>query len=175
MSDVSRLFLAVVPPDDVITQLRDLPSQPQRGVKWTRSEQWHVTLKFLGLADPDDAIAALTQVDGRQTIAEIGPAVTLLGTRIVMVPVSGLDDLAAVVADPFAEVGEPQAPRDFSGHITLARLKGAPLKDPSSVSLLGHEMATSFPVETIALVASELSNSGSTYEVLAELELAPPD
>lgn len=168
----TRLFLAVIPPDDIIGKIRDLPSQSQRGVRWTKPEQWHITLKFLGVANPYEAIPALTQVDGQKTTARIGPAVTLLGQRVMILPVTGVEALAAAIAEPFAEIGEPQEPREFAGHLTLARLKGAPLKDPSSVSLLDHEFSAEFPVETIALVESQLSSDGATYEVLAELELS---
>lgn len=49
-----RLFLAVRPPEDVVAELMSLRRKDQRGVRFVRPEQWHVTLRFLGEADIDD-------------------------------------------------------------------------------------------------------------------------
>ncbi|MGH3933830.1 MAG: RNA 2',3'-cyclic phosphodiesterase [Pseudonocardiaceae bacterium] len=46
-----RLFVALVPPGEVIDELK-ASTAPMRelvpGLRWTRPEQWHVTLAFLG-------------------------------------------------------------------------------------------------------------------------------
>ena len=46
-----RLFVAVVPPDDVLDDL-DAHLEPRREagpeIRWTDRHQWHVTLAFLG-------------------------------------------------------------------------------------------------------------------------------
>ncbi|NIR41602.1 MAG: RNA 2',3'-cyclic phosphodiesterase, partial [Actinobacteria bacterium] len=53
-----RLFVAVWPPPSVVDLLARLPRREEPGVRWTTEAQWHVTLRFLGRADPADATAA---------------------------------------------------------------------------------------------------------------------
>ena len=55
--------------------------------------------------------------------AVLGPAVRRLGPSALVVPVAGLDGLAAAVGDATAGVGLPPGPRSFTGHLTLARLR----------------------------------------------------
>ena len=46
-----RLFVAVVPPDDVLDDLEEhLEPRREAGpeIRWTDRHQWHVTLAFLG-------------------------------------------------------------------------------------------------------------------------------
>ncbi|HXC35478.1 MAG TPA: RNA 2',3'-cyclic phosphodiesterase [Candidatus Acidoferrales bacterium] len=52
-TETLRLFLAIPLPDDVRAELRRLQSDlqpllPPRAVRWTKPEQFHLTLKFLG-------------------------------------------------------------------------------------------------------------------------------
>ena len=53
-----RLFFAVLLPKELISELTALQDGLKRqvkdsGVKWTKSEQLHLTVKFLGETDPD--------------------------------------------------------------------------------------------------------------------------
>src|SRR4051812_38914238 len=61
MSALRRAFLAVVPPPEVLDAVAVLleRSKSSRFV-WTRREQWHVTMQFVGrVGDADALIAAL--------------------------------------------------------------------------------------------------------------------
>ena len=57
-----RLFVAVWPPDEVLDAIAALPRADEPGVRWTRRDQWHVTLRFLGSAEIEAAVAALHTV-----------------------------------------------------------------------------------------------------------------
>lgn len=171
-SSDARLFVAVVPPPEVIDLIADLPTRALRGVRYTKRDQWHVTIKFLGQVETADALHALDQVEASTTQVTLGPAVTLLGTRIVILPAVGLDDLAEATATAFDGVGEPQPPRDFAGHLTLARLKGAPLRDPRLVSVLGAPISATFSAATLTLIKTELKPEGATHTIVAEKALA---
>ena len=157
-----------MPPPEIIDAIDLLPTRPQRGVRFTRRTQWHITVKFLGKTNTDDALRALADMDARATEATLGPEVVLLGSRVVMIPVAGLDDLANAVNTAFSGVGEDQDARDFVGHVTLARLKGAPLRDPGLVSVLGAPMTASFGVHTLALIKTEVGPEGTVHTQLAE-------
>ena len=56
---MARLFVAVWPPEAVAAELTALHRKDQRGVRFVRPENWHITLRFLGDADPDEVIDAL--------------------------------------------------------------------------------------------------------------------
>jgi RNA 2',3'-cyclic 3'-phosphodiesterase len=155
---VPRLFIAAVPPDEVLDALAGLPRPDERGVRWTRREQWHVTLRFLGEASVDDASSALGALDAGSVTATMGPAVSRLGRNVICVPVHGLDELAAAVRAATETVGEPPDPRPFAGHVTLARLNKR-----GSCRLAGERFTASFPVGEVALVRSTLTDQGPRY------------
>ena len=99
-------------------------------------------------------------------VAELGPATRLLGKRVVVAAVAGLDDLAASVVAATAGVGEPPEERAFTGHLTLARSKG-----PVPPGAVGTPVAGSFPVDEVCLVRSRTLTEGAAYETLARFRL----
>lgn len=138
-------------------------------VRWTTPEQWHVTLRFLGEVGEEevpDLHAALGGVAGHQPPArvELGPATTRLGPQVLVVPVAGLDGLAAAVTEATARFGEPPGPRPFSGHLTLARGRG---RSPVPARIAGHPLAATWAADGLCLVRSLLGSRGATYEMLA--------
>ncbi len=161
-----RCFVAVLPPPEVLDVLARLDRPAAPGVRWTHHDQWHVSLRFLGEVDPGEASVALAELNADAAVAAMGPATTVLGGHAVVVPVSGLDVLAASVVARTALVGEPPEDRPFVGHLTLARL-GAPAP-PGSV---GVPLAAEFPVGEVCLVASHLLPDGAAYEVLERFAL----
>lgn len=162
MSERARLFVAVWPPDDVLDLIEALPRPDEPGVRYTRRAQWHVTLRFLGTAPIDEARAAFDTIVGEPATAELGPAVSRLSRSIVVVPVHGLDDLAAATVAATRDVGEPPDPRPFVGHITLARLRGRP-----ACRVAGHRIRAAFRVDEVHLVRSDLRPDGAVYETIA--------
>lgn len=158
---MARLFVAVQPPDDVLDQIEALPRPRSSGVRWTRREHWHVTLRFLGEADVDDTAAALATCDAGPARAVLGPRVARLGREVICLPVSGLDDLAARVGEATASMGEPVDPRPFAGHLTLARLRRR-----AACGLAGTAFEASFAVEEVRLVSSTLTAAGPIHEVV---------
>jgi 2'-5' RNA ligase len=153
-----RLFVAVWPPDDVVAQLAALPRPELPGVRWTTPDQWHVTLRFLGEADPDDAADRLARAELASATAELGPRVSRLGSGVVTIPVAGLDRLAAAVDAAFDEPPDHR----FRGHLTLARVR----RGRSPPGLLGEPFQARFPVDDVTLVVSTLSPHGARYDVI---------
>jgi 2'-5' RNA ligase len=155
---VPRLFVAVALPKEVLDALAALGRPDEPGVRYTRREQWHVTLRFLGRAEIDDAAGALARLDAAPADAVLGPAVSRLGRDVVCVPVDGLDELAAAVVAATAEVGGPPEPRRFAGHVTLARLRRR-----GACRIAGAPFHARFPVTEVALVESVPGSGGPTY------------
>jgi RNA 2',3'-cyclic 3'-phosphodiesterase len=157
-----RLFVAVAPPDDVLDQVATLARPPRPGVRWTTRDQWHVTLRFLGeVADPAPVVAALRGASLPPARMRIGPAVTALGRHVVMLPVGGLEELAAAVHAATAAFGEEEH-RPYRGHLTLARVKRG-----SAAELAGEGFDAEAPVEHVELLRSRLHPDGARYERLA--------
>ena len=163
-----RLFVAVRPPPEVLDVIASLPRRQQAGVRWTTRDQWHVTLRFLGICSVAAAIDAMSKVEAMSTTASLGPRVGRLGRGVLMVPVLGLEALAAAVVSAMACVGQPPDDRPFLGHLTLARLRGA-----GACALTSATVSASWPVTTVQLVESHLGRDGARYETIYELPLRP--
>ena len=150
---MSRLFIAVWPPDEVVQQLAAVPRPEVEGLRWTKPERLHITLRFLGPCDEAEAEAALAAVDLPTARATLGPHLKRLGRGVLMVPAQGLDDLAAAVEAATSRLGLPPPDHPFTGHLTVARFKR---KAPS-----GYRPALEawFAVTEIALVRTEPSGS----------------
>jgi RNA 2',3'-cyclic 3'-phosphodiesterase len=157
----SRLFIAVWPPDHVAEALRALHRKDERGVRFVPPDNWHVTLRFLGDADERAASDALDRAALPSAQARLGPAVDVLAQRALVVPVSGVDALAAAVIGATRRIGEPPG-RRFVGHLTIARLARR-VRLPRA---MGAMIAAEFDVDEVALVRSRLDPRGARYETV---------
>lgn len=155
---MARLFLAVWLPPALVPRVADLAGPEQRGVRWVPPENLHLTLRFFGEADPDAVDAALGSVDLPAAEVTLGPAVSRLGRSAVVLPATGLDELAALVGDTTATIGRPPDPRPFAGHLTLARLKHR-----AACGIAGARFDATFPVTELALVESSPTDHGIGY------------
>ncbi len=156
-----RLFIAVWPPEEVLAELTALHRKNQRGARFVDPDTWHITLRFFGDANPGEVCAALDGVGFAPSVVRLGPAVDVLNERALIVPVHGLDELAAAVIARTSTIGEPPRKR-FVGHLTLARLK------PHAVMprVLGALVRAQFTVDHVALVQSRLDPDGARYETI---------
>jgi len=159
-----RLFVAVWPPDSVVATIAALPRPETDALRWTTEDQWHVTLRFLGEAEPNEVSRAMRGVSALASTAVMGPTTGRFGQRVLHVPVAGLDDIAAAVWSAFG----PEE-RAFNGHLTLARARdrrGVDLRPYCGVPLAGE-----WSVDEVTLVASHLGPQGARYEVVARRAL----
>lgn len=118
----ARCFVALVPPAEVVDQLAGLRDPTLDGVRWSRPEQLHVTLRFLGDVDPLAAVAAVGGVRHGPVEVGLGPEVVRMFDTVLALPVRGVDGLAAAVRTCTAEL-VPDDGRGFVGHLTLARIR----------------------------------------------------
>jgi 2'-5' RNA ligase len=164
------LFVAVRPPPEVVDEIAALPRPERHGIRWTRPEQWHVTLRFLGDVDGSEAVAgALGEgLAGAGAVpVSLGPASARLGRAVLVVPATGLDELAARVLDATRPV-VPAADDafDFRGHLTLARCpRGVP------GWTVGAPVSSGWTANEVELVASELGGGPAHHEVVARYPL----
>lgn len=160
---MTRLFVAIWPPDDVLDRLADVERPKDQGVRWVPQENLHITLRFLGDADEHEVSARLDDVVLPAATAVVGPAFDLLGERSLISPVAGVDELAAVVQHAVRGLGTEPERRRFQGHITVARLarRARPFRSA------GRRFEATFDVTEVALVASTLTESGAVYDTVA--------
>ena len=159
---MTRLFVALWPSEDAIEELRALPRKDQQGVRFVPPENWHITLRFLGEAHVHEVAAALDTVRLEAAMARLGPGVDVMNERALVVPVSGVDHLAAAVAAATGRLGEPARKR-FVGHLTVARVKPhVPMP-----RALGAMVQAEWQVDEVALVQSRLDPAGARYDTIA--------
>ena len=163
---MSRLFVAVWPPTEVLDGVEALFRPVEAGGRWTRRDQWHVTLRFLGSADIDEVTSALAGVRHPPVEAVVGPATELLGEGVLHLPVAGLGSLADGVVAATRDLGRPPEGRPFLGHLTLARMAGVPRE-----GVLDQAFSARFAVDAVHLVSSSLGGDAARYETVATFPL----
>jgi RNA 2',3'-cyclic 3'-phosphodiesterase len=146
--EAMRLFVALVPPADAVAELAAAvdPLQATPGLRWTRPEQWHVTLAFLAEVD-DRTRAALTP--RLERVARRHAPLTLalagggrFGRQVLWTRVDGdrlaLRRLADAVRAAARRCGLPFDARPYRPHLTLARAgRSAPDLAPVAAALDG--------------------------------------
>lgn len=159
---MARLFLAVWLPEEVADAMTALHRKDQRGVRFVSPANWHITLRFFGEAHPAEVIDALNGLHATAPHAVLGPGVDVLDQRALVMPVSGLDALAAEVSRLTRGLGSEPAKKRFFGHISVARVK----PNVAMPRTLGALFADEFDVTEIALVQSRLDPNGARYETI---------
>jgi 2'-5' RNA ligase len=160
---MARLFIAVLPPDDVVEMLRALPRKDHRGVRFVTPENWHATLRFLGDADIGAVGEAMNRAVLPAATASVGPAIDILGTHSVIAPVGGLEDLAKAAIEATEGLGDLEPRSTYTGHITIARVKRGAIVH----KVVGTMCEAEFAVHEVALVESRLRPDGARYETIA--------
>jgi RNA 2',3'-cyclic 3'-phosphodiesterase len=185
-----RLFLALSLPEEVKHSLEQVQSElrqlvPTQAARWTRREQFHLTLRFLGDVAPEQvdqivesARAACRPFDMFQlTAASLG---FFPEPRLARVLWAGIRDaknnlapLWAVLQSAMAPFTTQPAESSFVGHITLARL------NRMSRALAGtlvraaakyeNRVFGSWTAGELELMRSELLAQGARYTVLARM------
>jgi RNA 2',3'-cyclic 3'-phosphodiesterase len=162
---VSRLFVAVWLPAELTGRLRALDRPAQPGLRWTTEDQWHVTVRFLGEVVADQGLTGALggAACGLENVtATLGPHPIALNDHVWVLPVSGLDGLAATVEDATRELIPVTGRRRFRGHVTLARAR----RPASFDGLAATDVSGSWTVDALTLVRSHLHQAGARYEVI---------
>ncbi len=172
--------MAVAAPPELADRLRALERPSGPGLRWTPEQQWHVTLRFFESVDPDALVGALDTraaspagLPAAEAVA--GPGPRALARRVWILPVEGLDDLAAAVGEATAALAGPPPPpprsaQPFRGHLTLARARY-----PSALHRLPRpDLVARWQVPEIMAVRSELRPGGARHQVLRRWPLPRP-
>jgi RNA 2',3'-cyclic 3'-phosphodiesterase len=175
-----RAFIALELGPEVRDRLGDLIrtlGAGRRGVKWSRPEQVHLTLKFFGEVPEEGLPPVISAVAA--AVAETAPFPILVrgagsfgaGGRIRVVwagieePSGALARLQASVEVSVALLGFPREERPFHPHLTLGRFR-VPAKDPPLAESLARQSQFDggrFTVDRVILFSSTLTPAGPIY------------
>ncbi|MGH3785505.1 MAG: RNA 2',3'-cyclic phosphodiesterase [Pseudonocardiaceae bacterium] len=130
-----RLFVGLAPPDEVVEALRSTTAALHElapDLRWTRPEQWHVTLVFLGeIGDDilDELARRLARAAARHPPLSLVPGGGgRFGHRVLWTQVQGERDGLRRLADSVGAAARrcrlPVEQRRYRPHLTLARSDG---------------------------------------------------
>ncbi len=172
-----RVFVAALLPEEIkelvdkyLGALKPLCG----GVKWEKHEKLHVTLKFLGDIDELQA-GRVTSAIGKllpnyspfeMNIAKLGGFPHLENPRVLYIGLSENEELRALqeeIEEELGSLGFVNERRRFVPHITVGRLKSR-LKLKKPLPILER---TSFKIDKIGVMESELRKEGSVYTTLS--------
>ncbi len=189
-----RLFVAVeLPPGvgEALSELqRELRPRCGPGVRWTRPEGIHLTLKFLGGA-PRALVPLLEEALGEAASGQAAFGLSLgkpgffpnpRRPRVFWVGIEGeverLSVLARRIEEALSALSFPAEKRPFAAHLTLARLdeKLAPAQREdfgrAAQSAPWHP-GQPFTVDGVSLMRSQLTAQGAIYSCLHRIALLP--
>jgi RNA 2',3'-cyclic 3'-phosphodiesterase len=180
-----RLFVAIVPPPDVLAEVAAAvgPLQSARAeLRWTGPEDWHLTLAFLGeVSEPvlDDLAARLGRAAARhplQTLSVRGGGAFPRASRasVLWAGIESDGDLPALAASVAAGArragaAPPDEGRRYRPHLTLARSR-----EPANLSELTEALAglrgQAWVATEVRLIRSNL-NASPRYQDLGRWAL----
>jgi 2'-5' RNA ligase len=181
MVALRRGFLAVVPPPAVLDAIDGLFDRALRSkFRWTRREQWHVTVQYFGkVADADALIGALAGALALvpAPTVQIGGAGGFPSARRAAVFWLGVADPEGLAKVHEAVIGATSGflrPRDvipYVPHLTLARLASVKKITVEVDALAEVVLGPAWVAEEVALLESETRSGGAVYREIARLPL----
>ena len=188
-----RLFIAVPVPPSALDACRALldgvrVGPAARGARWVRTENLHLTLRFLGEVAPSrvpeiaDAIAAA--VGGRSpfevVLAGAGAFPSVARPRSLWIGIdsgtSGLAGLVDALEGPLAALGWPSTGGPFRPHLTVGRTDAVPVAVGSATAgalmTAARDWRISLRAERVVLYRSHMGGGPPRYAPITEVDLA---
>jgi RNA 2',3'-cyclic 3'-phosphodiesterase len=175
-----RLFVAV----DLDENAREAVSRICSGipgVKWVDAIQLHLTLRFIGDANDSlcerirEELAGVTAAPFTLALRGVGRFPPKRDPRVLWVGIEqseGLFSLHRLIEEAMERIGLEPELREFSPHITLARLKDMPLSKIAPFLERNRLFATPpVPMAEFHLYSSTLSTRGAIHNRLASYPL----
>ena len=187
-----RLFVAIPMPETVRNEITGVQQELQRlvsreTIRWTKPEQFHLTLRFLGDV-PVERVPALQEAVN--AVCAGGPALRLRAQgvgffpnvrspRVIWAGVSDgegrLVDLQKRIEGAVQPFAEGPGSEKFAGHVTLGRVKF--LKRPEIEKLAVHAQAVKdrlfgeWTANEVELIRSDLLPTGASHTLVESVQL----
>ncbi|MBO0863016.1 MAG: RNA 2',3'-cyclic phosphodiesterase [Chloracidobacterium sp.] len=182
-----RTFIAIEIPSEIRSALEAFQTELRRAgadVSWTKPENLHLTLKFLGEVDEK----RIVEVERAcvSSAAEFQPfSLSLNDTgffpnarqpRVLWAGLSGgVENIGAIsnrLEERLALIGFKREEKDFHPHLTVGRLKSnKKARELLALADAYRLPALSFAVTEIVLMKSELNPAGAKYTPMAKARL----
>jgi 2'-5' RNA ligase len=188
-----RLFIAITIPDPIKARIKttqDELRQSVRGgaVRWTRPDQFHLTLRFLGNVEAPRIEQLIEAV--RQTCQSAHPLELQAGgvgffpaarsPRVVWAGVLDREERLLLVQQAVQQATltftseKPEA--HFSGHITLGRIRDLRRQEVGTLIKAAERFSRTvfgeWTAHEIHIMSSQLSSQGAEHKVLAAVPFA---
>ncbi|MGB9499460.1 MAG: RNA 2',3'-cyclic phosphodiesterase [Dissulfuribacterales bacterium] len=185
----SRVFIAINLPEPVVEKLGEAQKALKAyglKTKWTRLENIHLTLKFLGDIDKT-VLIAVSEVVGaaakgfgpiRLSAKGVGVFPGVKKARVLWTGIAGQTELLAKLHETIdtglSGIGFLPEKRRFTGHLTIGRFKDSPHPDKliDIMKKFKDMESVSFVADAVYIIKSELTPSGPIYTELANVALA---
>ena len=184
-----RTFIAINFPNDAKEELGRVRDEfPDLPCRWTRKENLHLTLLFLGYLNDEEVVETC------KTVREVGERHSLFAfelnkisygppnkkvPRMVWASGQPTKELTKLNQDLenslFEKISEDSKEgRSFAPHATLARIKQWQLREMESEEIpeIDKEISLRIPVESIEVMESELKREGPEYTILESCPLS---
>lgn len=183
---MARLFVGIDLPRSYQDRVRSFTQRLDKGitvrVNWTRSGNWHLTLKFLGEIESSRipaVIDALDTVDFPAFSMQAGKAAAFPHAKHPQVIWLGLDQgaqecetLATAVNDALVGIDIDREKKRFRPHLTLGRIKNPGNENWQSIlNAAAKGTWPAFTVKKFTLWQSELSPTGALHTVIKKFPL----
>lgn len=185
MNKKQRVFVAINLPEDIKKKLAGYKERwPELPIRWTKQDNIHITLAFLGYIADEELINICKDV--KETASKhssfsvnlfkicYGPLRFRSGQAPRMVWAMGekSGEFASLKEDLDKSLAISEK-RQFSPHITLGRIRKWEWQriDPEERSEVDEEIDLSFSVDSIELMESVLKKGGPEYTVIESAPL----
>lgn len=191
-----RIFIAINLLEDIKKRLADFyDNWPDLPVRWTKKDNLHITLVFLGFTRDEDLMEVITKTRSAvkkhsQFKIELnkicyGPK-GMKSPKMIWAEGEKSKELAALQKDielaltfnpasGFNNIIPPpgREVRAFSPHITLARINQMEWRrqEPDEVPEISEDIDISFEAISVEVMESELKRSGPVYNILESIDL----
>ena len=192
LSQRFRLFVAIPIPGAVRNKMIRVQQElrrlaPRDAVHWTKPEQFHLTLRFLGDVSSDRVVALKESV---HTVCSGASALHLCAQgigffpntrspRVIWAGINGggrhLVDLQKKIENAVRQFTEEPGGENFAGHVTLGRFKHFKRQEIVELTIRAQAMKGQvfgeWTAQEIEIIRSELSPEGARYTSLAVFQL----
>jgi 2'-5' RNA ligase len=178
-----RAFFAIDLPQELKQEMANTikllqQKNPSENIVWTKPENLHITLKFLGNILPSqyeqflpaikNAISQMQKFTVKLTEINLFPSKR--SPRVIALlpsPMERLVVLACKIEEQVVRYGVQAETRAFKPHLTLARIKRKSKNEFNNIAM----SPLTFEVERVALFRSEITHAGPKYEILQHISL----